>query len=714
MVNRIHHNTHAGLTQNQRIWSIFRELVRLETAPTAEVRKVRLETAPTAEVRKVRLETAPTAEVRKSYHGQKCFWVLPLLVSLLSCVSTPKEEPVSWKVTFFSLGAKVQFETTAPIQRLTAFNPDNLRVAHLNFPVSPRQTESLYFQWSEGEIYRFEATLSTGERIVQRVTAPQTYTHGNLEIALPYGAAIEADFGNASKVDQKALVLHESEMTATVLVTNGNVPTTFDLDLCLPSTVTAVRLPEDWRMETLGAKTCLATTGRLGVASEVWYREFVLRTSTADPSDRQEISGTVRFTTDSGQIWEQQATVQLRIAPISEIAEHLSIVSIEMPTDATGTVDLKQREDTIYYPRPLFSWKPQTPQTNAFEPTTYQTVRLRNGGQETIHVVVSSTNTAVKSDLQGFPPTSIPFLSPPEAVNGGMNRSVAFASLPGGTVTEIPLPLYFHPVYLNQGKIEQAIPGEYEREVTVKVWGSDATLLQEQRPLHLIVPNRQALLVSLLAIVSSCVGFLIVLRFHERLFAGFTTKHLIVIALFSATVFVTVIVPSTLFLNLVRAILGPLSVLLTGLINETLYYALLTALLIYIAGDPGNANTTNHVRAKGSGVILLVSAVRLLLGGVTFGLFTPMAIVYTGTSVLLLETGFLLVRHRNLLAWAVVLGICDALSVYVDFQLSILFYRLFYADWYIVLRILVEGFVYTGIGVLLGARLGRGLWRVAE
>ena len=91
-----------------------------------------------------------------------------------------------------------------------------------------------------------------------------------------------------------------------------------------------------------------------------------------------------------------------------------------------------------------------------------------------------------------------------------------------------------------------------------------------------------------------------------------------------------------------------------------------------------------------------------------------MAIVYTGTSVLLLETGFLVVRRRSLLAWAVVLGVCDALAVYVDFQLSILFYRLFYANWYIVLRILIEGFVYTFIGVLLGGRLGRGLWRVAD
>lgn len=638
---------------------------------------------------------------------EKCFWVLPLLVSLLSCASAPKEEPFSWKVTFFSLGAKVQFDATAPIQRLSAFNPDDVMVAQLNFPVPPRQTEFLYFQWSEGETYRFEATLSTGDITVQSVTAPRTYTQGNLEIAIPYGAAIESDLGNASGNDQKALVLHESEMTATVLVTNGNVPTTFDLELCLPSTVTAVRFPADWETETIDAKTCLSTTSRLGVASEVWYRELVLRTSKANPSDRQEISGIVRFATDAGQIWEQRATVQLRIATISEIAEHLSIESIQMPTDAIGMADPKQREDAIYYPRPLFSWL-RTPQTNAFEPTTYQTVRLRNSREETIHVVVSSTNTDAKSG------EDISFLAPPETTNGGMNRSVAFASLPGGTVTEIPLPIYFHPIYLKQGKTAQAIPGEYKRDITVKVWGSDATILREQRPLHLIVPNQQALLVSLLAIISSCIGFVMVLRFHERLFAGFTTKHLIVIALFSTTVFVAVMVPSTLFLNLVRAILGPVSVLLTGLINETLYYALLTALLIYISGDPRNAETTNQGRVKGSGVILLVSAVRLLLGGVTFGLFTPMAIVYTGTSVLLLETGFLLVRKRSLLVWAVVLGICDALSVYVDFQLSILFYRLFYADWYIVLRILIEGFVYTFIGVLLGARLGRGLWRVAE
>ena len=631
---------------------------------------------------------------------KKAVWCMPMLVFLISCASTPKEEPFSWKVTFFSLGAKVQFSTEAPVQRLRAFNANGVRVAQLDFPVPPRQIESLYFQWREGETYRFEATLSTGSVDTETVTTPHVYTQGNLEIAIPYGAALK----NASESEQKALVLYDSEMAATVLVTNGNVPTTFDLKLCLPETLTVVQLPTDWQSEIIDKETCLSITGRLNIASEAWYRELVLRTSEVVGTGSQEISGTVRFTTDSGQTWEQQATVQLQLTTISEIAERLSIESIEMPTDAMGTVDSRQREDTIYYARPLFRWL-GTSQTNAYEPITYQTVQLRNTGEETIHVVVSSINTDTGSG------GTLPFLAPPATANGGTHRSVAFASLPGGTVTEIPLAVYFHPMYIEQGKPVQALPGEYARDITVKVWGSDATILREKRPLHLIVPNQQALFISLLAIIGSSIGFAVVLRFHERIFAGFTTKQIIVIALFGTTIFVGVMVPSTLFLNLIRAVFGPISVLLTGLINETLYYALLTALLIYMSGAPEAA--TRH-DGKGSGVILLVSAVRLLLSGVTFGLFTPMAIVYTGTSVLLLETGFLFVRGRSILAWAVVLGLCDAIAVYVDLQLSILFYRLFYADWYIVLRILIEGFAYTFIGVLLGAKLGRGLWRVAD
>lgn len=635
-----------------------------------------------------------------------CRWGILLFLTILFIGCTPKmeEDTLSWQITFFPLGAKVQFTDDTPVKQLSAFNSDGTMVAQLNFPAQPRQIESLYFEWQEKKTYRFEATLSTEQVIVQKVTAPRTYPRGSLKIAVPYGIAVKSDV--LSK-EQKALILEGSEMTATVMITNGKTPATFDLELCLPSSLTVNRPPVDWKIETKDRQTCLSTTGTLHVASEDWFRQLVLRTSdvaieTSEQSDTQEISGVVRFATTDGETWEQKATVQLRIAPVSEIVEHISIASIEMPTDASGIADPRQRKDSIYHPRPLFSWL-VTEQTDAYVPVTYQTVRLHNQSEETIHVVVSSINLDMKSG------EAVPFLAPPDAVNAGTDQSISLASLPGGELTHISLPIYLHS--------QSAEAGEFEREIAVKIWGSDTTVLSEKRPLHIIVPNRHALFVSGLAVIASCVGLVVLLRFHRQFFVRFTTKQLIVIALFGTTIFVAVVVPSTLFLNLIRAILGPFAVLLTGLVNETIYYALLTALLIYICGAP-NDNITGGIRdaqayGKG-GVILLVSAVRLLLGAVTFGLFTPMTIIYTGTSVLLLEIGFLLVRRRGLFAWALVLGICDAIAVYVDFQLSILFYRLFFADWYILLRIFVEGFAYTGIGVLLGAKLGRGLWRVAD
>ena len=543
-------------------------------------------------------------------------------------------------------------------------------------------------------------TSDAGEVDVQEATAPRSTARGSLEISVPYGAAAHA---NAT-----SLVLRDSELTATVLVRNGTVAphADFHLTVCFPAALTIVKLPAGWKTKNNGKETCLSTIGAFTVAGEVWYGEVVLKMPSQIDTGTAVISGKVCFEAQDTH-WEHTTELQLQASTVEKIAARLSIEDIRMPTDESGVADSRQRADTLHHARPIFGRWGQAP-VDVYTPIAFQTVHLQNHGDAILHVVVSSINRDAKSG------ETIRFLAPPDAINAGTDKSVAFASLPPGTLTAIPLPIYFNPL--------SARPGEYRREIEVKVWGSNATVLREEQPLHIVVPNRQALFVTALAVLASSIGLVAVLRYHRRIFARFTTKQLIVIALFGATVFVCVIIPSTLFLNLVRALLGPVSVLLTGLMNETLYYALLTALLIYINGAPeksgtrsvGASSRSRHITKKTHGVILLASAVRLLLGAVTFGMFTPMEIVYTGTSVLLLETGYRLVQRRGLLAWAVALGICDALAVYVDFQLSIVFYRLFYADWYLAIRILVEGFVYTFIGVLLGGRLGRGLWRVAD
>ncbi len=630
--------------------------------------------------------------------GKSVLWLFFFFILVLSCARREKEALPVWEITFFPLGAKLQIrspEFGASVKSVTAFNSAGVKVARLIFPVPPRQSETLYFEWDVGASYRFETVLWNSDIVSQNVVSPDMHARGSLSLFIPYGAALTG----SSLTPRTSLLLHNSDMTATVLVRNGNTDGTADfrVQICLPPAIAVVSVPAGWVAAPRGEEVCLSTSGRFTVGSEVWYRELVLKIhEVPDNRTLPSIRGTVHFEGDD--TWEQAVELRVRSATVSEIAGLLSIESVQMPTDSGGVVDVRRRADTLYYARPFLGRWGQ-PVTDAYEPAAYQTVQLRNHGAETIHVVVSAINRGSKTG------EVVPFLAPPDAVNAGTDRSVAFATLPPGMLSSIPLPIYLDAV--------SAKPGDYQREIEVKIWGSRATVLRAERPLRIIVPNRHAWFVSGLAVIVSIIGLGVGLRFHNRFLTRFSTKQLIVIALFGATVFACVIVPSTLFLNLIRALLGPLSVLLTGLINETVYYALLTALLIYIGGSPEERERAGGKPIASSGVILLVSAVRLLLGAATFGLFTPMEIIYTITSVLLLETGFWLAQRGGVLAWAIALGVGDALAVYVDFQLSIVFYRLFYAEWYILLRIFVEGFAYTFIGVLFGAQLGRGLWRVA-
>ncbi len=667
-----------------------------------------------------------------------------LLTFLISCSQeSEKRAPISWNVTFFPLGAKIHFDPTVrePVQQIRVFDTDGRSVAQLDLGGYLRRMELLYFRWEKGGMYRFEVTCTNGELTTRVAQAPQIHPRGSIEIAIPYGAvqadrpigvvgtgfnpAPTASVDSAADSSQKAsLVPQGSEMTATVLIRNGlAAPVTFHVVLQIPPSIQVLCPPPIWdrnddltprlpssatreskylqgKGEKDGAEeTTLVAWGKSAVESEVWYSQLNLKIPDEQLPASTQISATVFFKDAPGDRWERKVTVPLRSATIDEIAGRLSIADVIMPADAKGVSDPRQRPDAISYPRPLLGglgrwFGAKEGHVNEFQPVTYQTVHIHNRGQETVHVIVASLNR----DLKREEPVS--FLAPPDAINAGTNRSLAFVSLTGESATAVPLPIYFNPASVHTAQLDFIGAGRYERAIEVKIWGSDATVLHAARPLLIMTPNLHALLVTCLVLVATSLGGGLLLRFHQRLFSHLSTKQLIIISLFGATIFIVVSVPSTLLANLISALLGPIAFLITGLINEMLYYALLTSLLMLIPK---------------SGAITLVSAVRLLLGSIMLGLFTPAALLYTGTSVLLLEAGFQISRRgTNLLLLPFIFGICDALAVYVDFQLSMTLYRLFYADWYILTRIFVDGFTYTFIGVLLGRRLGWGLWRVAD
>ncbi|MYE90119.1 hypothetical protein F4X33_14105 [Candidatus Poribacteria bacterium] len=633
---------------------------------------------------------------------------------------------MSWAVTFFSLGAQIKFDVTIRenVQKVTVLDPEDRLVAQLNLGGYARSTESLYFRWEKGQTYQFEVIYQNGESATQTVQAPQTDPRGTIEIAIPYGTievnkAVETnlDVSTAASTQNASLVLQGVEMTATVLVRNGlEAPVTFQVVLQVPASFQV--LPHNPVWDTGVKEAALNSSaireevlsyhasGKFTVESEVWYSQLTLRIPNESLPNNTQIRGRVFFEKASGDQWERSVTTPLRSATLNEIAGQLRIDDIIMPTDLSGISDPRRRPNTISYPRPLLGglgkwFGAKASPADEFEPIAYQTIHIHNQGQETVHAIVASMNR----DTENGEP--VPFLSPPDAVNAGTDRSLAFVSLMGESTTPVPLPIYLNP--LSQQHQDSIGEGQYERAIEVKIWGSDATALRATRPLLIVTPNLHALLVTSLVTVVTGLGIGLLLCFHPQLFTRFSTKQLVLISLFGTTIFIAVNVPSTLLTNLISALLGPISSLVTGLINEMLYYALLTTLLMLIPKF---------------GVITLVTAVRLLLGGVTLGLLTPTILLHAVTAVLLLEVGFQIARKitldsgaiggASLLTLALIFGLCDALTVYIDFQLSMTLYRLFYADWYILTRILVDGFTYTFIGVLLGKRLGSGLWRVAE
>ena len=649
------------------------------------------------------------------------FVLVFLVIVFANCSGGKEQAPLPWEVRFVSLGVEIHFGSPdrrkiQQIRALSATDAEEFVVAQLRLDSYPRTMEPLHFRWENGKKYRFEVQSQSGKTSTKTLQAPQSGRHGTIEIAIPYGTVANESFGtpdSATTSPDESLVLQGSDITMTLLLRNGlSAPVEFEVDVEIPRPLQALEVPE-----ILGAKEGVGmsnsapdgdgdktsrffASGRFTVESEVWYRQVELYVPAESLPDSTRISGRALFKTSDGESWERQTSVSLRTATIDEIGALISIEDVLMPTDEAGVFDSRQQPDVISYPQPVFGrfgkWLGvQTEQSDYFQPITYQSVRLRNDGENTIHLLVSAVNLNTAS---GNP---VPFLAPPDEFNAGTNRSFAFVSLAPQSAAEVPLPIFFNPSIAQEGASRGFKgKGNYQREIEVKVWGSDTTVLRATRPLHITTPNRGALVVTVSAFASTIAGLILFFGYHQSIFSRFSTKQLILVSLFGATIFVCVSVPSTLLANLIAALLGPASFLVTGLINEMLYYALLTALLMLIPKP---------------GVIALVSIVRALLGGVVLGLFNPTTLVYTGVSILLLETGFKIARNgRHLLLLALVFGVCDALAVGVDFQLSMTLYRLFYADWYIIARCVVDGFIYTFVGVLLGRRLGWGLWRVAE
>ena len=205
-------------------------------------------------------------------------------------------------------------------------------------------------------------------------------------------------------------------------------------------------------------------------------------------------------------------------------------------------------------------------------------------------------------------------------------------------------------------------------------------------------------LLSLLALAASIGGL-------KRCILSIGAKGDITVSLFAAMAFGGVVVTVTLLGDFLHVLLGPFSGLVTGLLSGVVQYLLLVSLLVLF---------------RRPGVCALFFLMRWMLSAVLFGRVTPVGILICAVSIVILETTLYLAgfyRKKELtplyaMGISFLIGLCDAGITFVNMEQLMFFYRLYYADWFIGLYMLMNGLLYSTLGSWMGYRIGSRLKQV--
>lgn len=276
---------------------------------------------------------------------------------------------------------------------------------------------------------------------------------------------------------------------------------------------------------------------------------------------------------------------------------------------------------------------------------------------------------------------------------GSANETTALISLDGQKSQAFILPLYVD--YFT------VLEGDYILRITVSGNGQEKV---QEVPLTIAKKNNLGLLAVGLSFV--CLALLVIFSYKlKHCIYRIGARGAITVALFAALAFGGITLPTTLIGDLLHVFLGPFSGLVTGVLSGVLQYLLVVSLLVLF---------------RAPGVLSLMYLVKYMLAGLMFGHFTPLGVLSLCVNVVILEailyfSGFYRqekLSQRYLLVISLLLGLGDAVITFINMQQMMFFYRLYYADWYLALYMLVNGVLYSSIGAWLGAKTGIKLQQV--
>ena len=270
---------------------------------------------------------------------------------------------------------------------------------------------------------------------------------------------------------------------------------------------------------------------------------------------------------------------------------------------------------------------------------------------------------------------------------GEESETTALISLDGKKTQAFVLPLY-----VDYFKV---LEGEYTLRVTVAGGGQ-----QKIQEVPLTIAKKQSLGLMAVAFAFVCFLLMFILLFRmKKCIFEIGAKGAITVALFAAISFGGIALPSTVLGDLVHALLGPFSGLVTGLLSGIMQYLLIVSLLVLY---------------RKPGVLTLLYVLKFMLSGIMFGHFSPIGVLSTSVYIVVTESllwisGFYtkeILKTNYMFFVALLLGMGDALITFVNLEQMMFFYRLYYADWFLAMYMIVNGLLYSSIGSWIGYKTG--------
>ena len=464
-----------------------------------------------------------------------------------------------------------------------------------------------------------------------------------------------------------------------------------DYEIRMPKPLMFQGISEGMQVQDLKSVYLLTATFNLTTKFDTWYQTIEIKLPENIPEAVYEILSVAKISDASGSICTKFKRDRLEVVDKKRFSQLFDIKEVIIPVDEMGEPQKKEKKNSVLMKTKnsiLTSLLQEKNNNDTFEPSAYAAVMIENITASDVSVLVTlkMLDPETKAEMRGFEP-----LLPPGHGDLSLNGIYRLVKIKSESCEKVVLP-----IYAEEGVVLQ---GKYLAQFELRHFGTDIMLSSREIPIDVLTRRIIPVLTTIFALVGS-IFTLLWMYWKRNEFLNIKTKDLITIALFGTCMFVTVSLPGTIVWRFAQGILGPFSFLITGFFYEIIHYILLTALVVLIPRV---------------GVVALAIILKTLMTDIVFGGFSPMSLLNVGVTVILSEGAFYLcgitrnsaAPDRKKIAFAAVCcGLADVVISFVSFNMIMFLYRLYYEFWYIVMYLLISGFLYTVLAVPFGIRLG--------